>query len=198
MHNKIPVYLDFDNTQVNSTKRLVYFLNKHYNTNKNYREIRKFDCSDLFPTVTQKLILDIFDRKEFFYDLDFFPNCKEILSNHKEDFNYQITTICTEKSAIHKKMYLDKEFPCKYIFKDIIKNGTGKQNIDMSDGIIIDDHIDNIRSSNAKYKILYKGELDTEWNQFKISDNCFITRNWNEVDEILQYIKTLENTNCNK
>jgi len=189
MKNKIPVYLDFDNTIVDSTERLIFLLNQYYNTNKNYKDVKRYNCSDLFPNITQNLILDMFDKEEFFNDLSIFPNCKEVLLKYKENFDYQITTICTEKSLIHKKEYLNKElFPCIFTLNGIIKNGTGKEMIDMSNGIIIDDHIDNIRSSNAKYKILYKGELDTEWNQFEISDNCFVARNWEEVDVFLEDI----------
>lgn len=198
MHSKVPVYLDFDNTLTNSTKVLVYFLNKHYDKNKNYKDIKKYDCKDLFPKVTHKLILDIFDRKEFFTDLEFFPLCRRVLIKYKNNFDYQITTIGTKNNLLHKQKYLKESFPCEYVFNGIEKVGMGKEMIDMSDGIIIDDHIDNIRSSNARYKILYKGELDTEWNECKEDNLCFVARNWNEVDEILQYIKILEDTNCHK
>ena len=62
----------------------------------------------------------------------------------------------------------------------------------MLNGILIDYHIDNLRSSNAKIKILYKGGIETDWNtineQSEIDKSFMIADNWIEVDKILENI----------
>ena len=45
----IKVYLDFDNTLVDSNSAMIYLLNQEYGTNKSYEELKKYDFKDLFP-----------------------------------------------------------------------------------------------------------------------------------------------------
>jgi len=186
MQNRINLYIDFDNTIVKSTKRLVEFLNIKYETNVNYKEIKDYNCQDKFPNVTIKEILDIFDDKDFFNGLEFYKDCLKTLIKHKKYCNYNIVTLGSLTNLINKQQWCSQYIPIKKVFIGInhIKD-TDKSSIDMSDGIIIDDHIDNLRNSNAKYKILFKGGFDTDWNTKLPHEDFIEVYDWCELDTVL-------------
>lgn len=198
---KQTLYIDFDNSIVNSTKELVRLLNKKFNTNKNWLDVREYNCTDVFPNVKRENIIEAFDNKDFFTELQFFPNVLSTLETFKNDFNYVIVTIGTKDNLSHKKTFLRDNFPLNYDFYGIEKLDMGKGCLDMSDGIIIDDHIDNLRTSNARFKLLYKGDYDTSWNcqnwnkSGRRNEGFIEVRNWNDVRDKLWLLTVLKGSN---
>ena len=68
----IKVYLDFDNTLVDSNSAMIYLLNQEYGTNKSYEELKKYDFKDLFPYLTDEHCEELFASGMLFSILEFF------------------------------------------------------------------------------------------------------------------------------
>lgn len=190
---RINIFIDFDNTIVNSTKKLIELLNLKHNTNINWEDVKKYNCTDVFPNVSHEEILNIFNNKDFFKELDIFNNFNETLIKYKNYCNYYICTIGTKNNLSLKKKWCYKNMPITYGFYGIEKLDMNKESVDMVDGIIIDDHIQNLRSSNAKYKILFKGEFDTDWNCKLGYEDYIEVRNWEDILVVLDNILIKEN-----
>lgn len=192
--NKANLYIDFDGTIANSIKRLVDMLNEKFNENKNWLDIKQYDATDLFPQCTQEDIINIFSSEEFFDDLEFLDGFFDTIKKHQDKFNIHIATIGTEQNLKYKKIFCENNFDFPFEFIGIVKNGVGKEKIDMSNGIIIDDHIENLVRSNASHKILFCNFIDTEWNNIEIDSeldldpNVWELDNWYEVEDILNFI----------
>lgn len=197
--DKIKVYLDFDSTLVNSTKRLVEMLNEKLDKNEDWTKIKKYNCEDLFPEVTQEEITTVFADKKFFHGLEIFENCLWTLWRYSKLFDYEIVTIGCENNLYWKEKWCKKNLPFKFKFNGIQKFGMGKgiDICDMSDGIIVDDHNKNIETSNAKHKILYQGEYETEWGQ--VPEGYFTNKdfdllgNLNDIPKDKQFLYTAKN-----
>lgn len=58
--NKINVYVDFDNTIVDTNQSAVKMLNKIYHKNQDYRDVYRYDFKDLFPECNDTIIDYIF------------------------------------------------------------------------------------------------------------------------------------------
>ena len=108
-----------------------------------------------------------------------------------------ICTTGTPKNLAHKLNYVSKDFPFASFLPIYLKdsNGVGKSIIDMEDSIFVDDHIDNLKSSNAKYKILFKEENNhpkAEWQHINEQDkeqyDIKVAHNWREIFEIVNNI----------
>jgi 5'(3')-deoxyribonucleotidase len=188
--DKIKVYVDFDSSLVNSTKKLVEMLNEKFHKNEDWTKIKKYNCNDLFPEVTQQQVTDIFADELFFHGLEIFDNANEVLSAYSDMFDYIIVTIGTQSNLFWKEKWCLENLTFPFIFYGIEKDGMGKGKdvCDMSGGIIIDDHIDNIITSNADYKILYKGNYETEWNQLPVDVDAFEAKRWIQVHFLLDNI----------
>ena len=187
--NKPVIYLDFDSTLVNSTRRLTEILNDIYSTNVDWKDIKEYNCQDQFKTVTVDEIEAIFDREDFFQGLEVFDNAFQVMKMYEDVFDWRIVTIGTSTNLRNKQRWCQQNIPIKFVFHGIEQKGMGKACVDMSGGIIIDDHIDNIRSSNADYKLLYRGGIPTEWNTQLPTETFIEVNGWNTLHYILYVLE---------
>lgn len=189
---KYELFCDFDSTAANSIKRLVEMLNEKFNKKAIWHEIKRYSASDLFPDATEEDVLGVFAEKRFFDNLDLFEGFIDVMKKYENVFNYHIATIGTKSNLENKKVYMEKTFPFKYIYDGLEKNGTGKEDIQMHGGVFIDDHIANLKSSNAKVKILFRGGIETDWNTIdessKEESEFLIADTWQDVDDILSFM----------
>jgi hypothetical protein len=192
MRKKINLFCDFDGTSVNSMKRLVEMLNKKFNKNQDWTKIKKYSATDLFPEASVEDVIGVFADKDFFNGLEIFEGYQETLLKHQHAYDYHLATIGTRANLDNKEVWCKHNFKFNYKYEPIEKVGTGKETVNMKGGILIDDHIKNLKSSNASVKILYKGGFETEWNTLTeddvISGTLYEVNSWKEVDEILSFI----------
>lgn len=184
------LFIDFDNTIANSSEVIVDMLNEHFDKNENFEKLRKYDFSDLFPECSYWDIEKFFNSDEMFERLKIFPNMIETVDAFKDFFDeISIVTIGTKDNLENKKRFL-KENNLELTFYGIENNGrSDKSNVDMHNGVFIDDHIGCLHSSNAKIKILMKNVENGEWNKVEPNDDIYVVNNWYEVYSIFDFIK---------
>lgn len=187
----IKVYLDFDNTLVDSNSAMVYLLNQEFGTKKEYKDLKKYDFKDLFPELTDEHCEELFGDWRLFSLLEFFDNCFETLDYFKKRCNYSLVTYGNKYNLSAKKIWCERYLPflkelhlLEYVPGDM---NYDKSMIDMSDGIFIDDHIEYLRSSNAKIKILFRNNHDGDWNEINNLDDVYVVNSWKEIYHIIKF-----------
>lgn len=187
----IKVYLDFDNTLVDSNSAMVYLLNQEFGTKKEYKDLKKYDFKDLFPELTDEHCEELFGDWRLFSLLEFFDNCFETLDYFKKRCNYSLVTYGNKYNLSAKKIWCERYLPflkelhlLEYVPGDM---NYDKSMIDMSDGIFIDDHIEYLRSSNAKVKILFRNNHDGDWNEINNLDDVYVVNSWKEIYHIIKF-----------
>lgn len=173
------LYIDFDGTIVNSSKRLIEMLNEKTGLSVGYKDRMNYWVHDKYPNVSREEVLDIFRSPLFFENLEIFDGF---------DFsNFTIVTIGTKENLELKEIWC-KENLNPHTFIGLQKTDTGKKEIDMSDGIFIDDLTENLRSCNAKHKILF-APWATTWNEIGEHDNdLLIAESWEEAKKHISAI----------
>ncbi len=184
MENKIkPVlYVDVDNTTINSIKKIVDIWKRKHNGKSDYKpihwtEINSFDFVEL--NISKEELLSYFNSEEFFTDLDFMDNAKLVLLFFLAK-GYKVKFV---SMGLNSNLELKKE----WLFKDNLfeeaefiginlEEYKDKSHIDMSDGILIDDEIRYLNTSNAMEKICFGSIYD--WNHDWSGTRCW---NWFEV-----------------
>lgn len=184
------MYIDIDNTIVNFTKQAVKKFNELCGTNKKYEDVVKYDFTDLFPDLTQEKKRDIY-LNNFYEGIEKYENLDEALKQINKMFKIVFVTRGTKNSLQEKEEWLknnlDKTIKYKFIGLPLEAD---KSSIDMKKGIIIDDQVDMLKSSNADMKILYADKrIETEWNDYLQNIDSYIVQDWNEILEILTFIK---------
>lgn len=188
-NGKKNLFVDFDCTLVNTIKAIVSLYDedfKHYpNYNKiQWEDIFSWDFRELEAT-TQDYINHYFNQERFFDRLELFEGALEAMNELNEKYNIKIVSHGHTPNLKIKEKYVNKYFPYAQFIGVNLENHTDKSNVDMTNGIFIDDSFNNLKTSNAEIKICF-GET-YEWNQEFDSSyiNCFDAFDWEAVKTLL-------------
>ena len=176
--NKMKLYIDFDDTIVNSTKRLVEMLGDYYYHKENWRKLKRYDATDLYPECTDKVVEDMFARPDFFCGLVIKKGFNFAMNILSKFCDINIVTLGTTKNLKHKFDWCNRVFDFKFTFIGKSDFTIAKTEVDMSHGIMVDDKTDVLMGTNAKYKILIRGHRDVEWNQVEDGTDIIVVNNW--------------------
>lgn len=176
------IYVDFDNTLVNSTKRICDLYNEDFQYYPKYRkvnwwEIETYQFKELNCAAIEYL-LEYFGQPRFFRDLEIMDNAYEILTRLiNMGYTINIVSMGTTQNLKLKEKWIYENLPYKVKFIPIdFRCFNDKSHINMSDGILIDDEMRYLNSSNAKTKICF-GDI-YEWNKEWKGVRC---ANWNDI-----------------
>lgn len=181
----ITIYLDFDNTIVESNKKVIEILNERYGTNKSEADLKDYGYKSIH-NISEKEKLSIFESDEFFNNLQFKPHIIDTITKHYDKFNWVITTKGTKVNLEKKFLWLDEYWPFNMKRIGITNEDCSKSSINMSGGIQIDD-IASALDTKADVKILYKDYNDFYWQQIQPGDEVLVVNSWEEIDAILDF-----------
>lgn len=157
------LFLDFDETLVESIDACLDILNKMYNTNYSKNDVTTWNFSNIFSDLNDEKVECLFRSRDFFDVLKFKNGAKELLSDPKWEHKiFVVTKGTTENLKLKKEWFVSQGF--KHIPMILLPTNVSKKVIDMSDGILVDDHQDNLNETNAKVKILFENVKNAEWN----------------------------------
>lgn len=183
------IYIDFDDTITMSIENIVRIVNKRYKKNINHKDISKWDFSDVCPDISLKEIVNIFGEEEFFNTLHLKPNVLPVLRKYSKYNNIIIVSKVSLEAMKRKSNWvrihlIDIGIPIQFRGVSLRRS---KGDIDMSDGIMIDDNTNFLRETNAKYKIFYKNNRKFDELQ-NLDDVDYVVSNWTELDTVLNKI----------
>ena len=185
------IYIDFDDTIARSVENVVRIVNKRYNKNVNWQDIRKWDFSDVYPDIPLDDIVKVFGEQEFFDTLKLQPYAIFVLRRFAKNNTIKIVSKVDMKAMERKGDWIKEHIQNLGINISFIgiPLGASKGNIDMSDGIMIDDNAKFLKETNAKYKILYHCgrafDVSQDWDGLFVSD-------WYELKDMLYDIISKE------
>ena len=174
------LYIDFDNTIVNTNKAICSLYDEDFKWYKKYKKvdwslIDTWDFEEL-TCASKEYINYYFNQPRFFNRLEFMDNAFEVLLMLYEKYNITIVSMGYSPNLKGKEKWCEKHIP--FLKREFInlKKFSDKSHIDMSDGILIDDSTKNLKTSNAKMKICFGDE--TGWNNNWNGLRC---NNWYDV-----------------
>lgn len=182
------VYVDFDNTIVNTTDAFILWYNNNYNENINSDDIVDYDFNPQVK-LSKKEISNAFKTHELTNFLVTYPNVYESLKKIKDlGLTLILITNCSDESVVRKIEWLDKHKEINSLFDGKIflsvNKAYDKSCINMCEDILIDDHKENHLLSNAKYKFAYKDNPNRNW----FPDNDGVKDNWLSIYEEIRKI----------
>lgn len=185
------IFIDFDGTLVDSISAICHMYNEDYYKEKNF-SIARPKLVQQYNFVDQCTLLDLKNLENYFSSERFFNilrplETKETLYTLNSIMSVTIVTIGTNKNISYKARYIEENYPgIKSIYlSQTIEDRINKALINMEDGILIDDYLINLDTSNAKIKYVYGPER--EYNKTRIYNRI---RNLKELVEILKNGKT--------
>lgn len=168
--NKIKtVYVDFDNTLVNTTKRIVDMYNEDYQYYKNFkkinpREVKTYGFKEC-ECASEEAINQYFNSPRFFEGLGLMNNAYDVLKDINKRFKIVVVSMGYSPNLKGKEEWIKKWLPFASFIGCNLKEVKDKSHIDMSDGILIDDSQSMLDSSNAVEKILFNPNDEEPWKK---------------------------------
>ena len=184
------IYLDFDNTIVESNKRVIDILNNRYNLSKTESDLNDYHFNSIYP-ITVKEKLAIVESDEFYDNLKFKPGVLEVLNKYFAFYNIIIVSKGTKNNLLKKEKWIKSHLPFNFKFIGLKGQSLNKK-IDMKNSIQIDDNLKCLET-NASLKILYKNFNEFPWQRPTGNEECISVNTWEEIDDILNFYK---NYNC--
>ena len=184
------VYVDFDNTIVESNHRVIEILNERYGLSKTEDDLVDYGYKSIAP-ITEEEKLSIFSSDDFFSNLRFKSDFLKVLNKYSDKVKFIITTKGTEENLKKKKEWVKDNIPCDIGFVGITNDSLSKKQVDMSDGIQIDDCTAAL-DTNASLKILYKDNHNFSWQSDYSNTDIMVVNNWKEIDEIISFYSTYD------
>lgn len=184
------LYLDCDDTILNSSECIIEILNKKNGTHKTIRDLKDFNYRSIDKTLTDGDVLRLFEVDEFWENVKYnsgFLKCNSFLC---DNFDVEIVS-CGTKCNLEKKEKFLKSLGYKFNGVLIDQNvNLCKKCINMQNGIQIDDNMQSIRNTNAPIKILFQNDNNFTWNRVEPNvDNLYAVQTWDEIRQILEFFK---------
>lgn len=184
------IFLDCDDTIMNSSECIIDLLNKKNGTNKTIKDLKDFHYRSIDKTLTDEDVIKLFESDEFWNSVDYNNSFLEIKDFIDSNFDVEVVSCGTELNLKKKK---EKLKPLGYKFTGIlIKDDSNlcKKCIDMQNGIQIDDNMSSMSNTNAAIKILFQNNNDFTWNKPKPNaDNLYVVQTWKEIFRVLEFLK---------
>lgn len=173
---KLKLYIDVDNCLVHSVRRMCDIYTKYYSSHPNYikpnpDKIMKWDAEDELPLLTKEDIKNLFEEDEFYTGEiikdDAIKVLYELHSSNKFDFCF--VSIGTSKNIANKTQFLENYLPFIQQHIMLVKNFVSDLRMDKSiltgKGVLLDDHVNNLITTNVDFPVLFKDQGNREWNE---------------------------------
>ena len=191
------LYLDCDDTILNSSECIIEILNKKNGTYKTLKDLKDFNYRSIDKTLTDCDVLRLFEVDEFWGHVKYnsgFLKCNSFLH---DNFDVEIVSCGTKYNLIKKEDFLK---PWGYKFNGILINqdvDLCKKCVNMHNGIQIDDNMQSIRNTNSSIKILFQNNNNFTWNQVESNiNNLYAVQTWEEICQILKFFKKYPEFAC--
>lgn len=181
------LYVDFDNTIVNTNKAICSLYDEDF---KWYKKYEKVDWTSIntwnfeeLKCASTEYINYYFNQPRFFNRLEFMDNAFEALLALYEKYDITIVSMGYSPNLKGKEKWCKKHIP--FLKREFInlKKFSDKSHIDMSDGILIDDASKNLKTSNANVRICF-GDLknwNNDWNGLRRNNWCVLFKELYEI-----------------
>lgn len=182
---KKKIFVDFDDTLVDSTSTIVEVYNRLYGEEADVRNIRAFDLLDQCPRIGeltgdyQKELTGMYACEDFWQNLQPKPHAVEIMNKFKaEGFELILVSYGDAPNLAKKIYYAHEHFSMLdgYILLSQHHKPFTKRDVNMQDCFFIDDYASYLIESNAKVKVMFGKELKGNRNP-----GFYNTGNWEDV-----------------
>ena len=178
------LYVDFDGVIVNTVKCITELYNEDH---KYYEKFSPVDWTSIDTWRFEELYLEpysvidrYFNQPRFFATVEWMDNAQEVLQRLSEKYEIKVVSMGNHENLVGKQIWLLKNMPYAKFMPVSFGEHVDKSDVDMSDGIIIDDSVSNLINSNAAKKVCFGDEYS--WNKNWTGVRC---NNWYDLENYL-------------
>lgn len=182
------ILVDVDETIEELLNSWTHFLNKQYGTNVVKDNIKEWDMSKSYPTLTFEQLYGPLSTKEFWEDVREVPNAGHYLQRLIKDGNDVILLTSSYYSTIQNKIehMINRLFP--FIPWDNVIVTTRKYLV--RGDVMIDDYEQNLIPGDWETKILIDEPYNRDFNEREYG--IIRVKSWDEIYNIINNVKEMD------
>lgn len=191
---KYKIYVDCDDTVLNSSETIIELLNKKYGLNKTIRDLKDWNYRSIKKDITKKEISDIYESDEFWDKVKVKSWFMPVYMLGEDIFDWVFISKGTRKNLEKKERFLKKVFGKSIKFAPVFiyegQHGEEKTKYDMYKAIQIDNVTSELKDTNAMVKILYTDGHKFRWNNkctINGIDNLYYVENSDDIKSIIEF-----------
>lgn len=191
--HKVNLYVDADDTVLQSSEAVIQILNTKNGTNKSINDLRDWGYKSIDGSLKHEDVEAIYNSPEFFSIVETNPGFDKMIEKLDGKVNVTIVTKGRAENLELKRQYFTNRYDdvkfCGILF-DAEDHNFNKSMVDMRGGICIDDRVDCLRSCNANVKILILNNRRVPWARPEDCvgiENLYIVNTWDEVSSIVEF-----------
>lgn len=146
------IYLDIDGVLWKSTTAIVKLLNEQQGTSFTGADVTSWNFHEICSNMTDDEVEELFSDKRFFDIVEFVKGAERFLKENRNKITI-VTKGTKENGELKRKWFNEHDFEDIPII--CLPLDKSKAEVDMSDGLFIDDSTKNLVESNAKYKVMF-------------------------------------------
>lgn len=189
MEKLVDLYIDVDDVILNTSETFIDYYTKKNNIHKSFYDLKDWNLRSIDRNIDKQEFFDYIYSKEFLDNVQINEAFMRFYMKEANNYKWHFVTIDSSANLFVKRYFILNSLPT-LMNVDFI--GLGKEqkksDIDMTDGIQVDDRYDNL-NTNATYKILLKNCIETDYNQLlDIREDVYITNTFDEVVESIKFL----------
>lgn len=189
-NKKIKLYIDIDDTIINTAETFINKYCKENNIDKDINDLKDWNFKSIDRKISKSEFLKYIETEEFFERIELDEIFLRFYIKYHDYYEWVFITKGTKKNRELKEKFLRESLPTLKQVRYIgIKDEEDKNKYNMKNGIQIDDNYKNL-NTNARYKILIKNYLETDYNKIEApSEDIYEMNNWNEIVESIEWFR---------
>ena len=194
--SKQTIYWDVDDVILNTSEVVIDIINRRYldeDQYKTFEDRKDWGLKSIWRGMNKQIAKRIFESDDFWNSVKVKEEFKKVFDSIGDKYEHKLVTKGTECNHDRKQQFLINDTYMKDKQWDYICVGDDedKNIVNMSNGIFIDDKLENLVVTNARIKILLKNGIDTNYNTLRgknaVVDNLYVANNLEEVKQLLEF-----------
>ena len=162
--SKQTIYWDVDDVILNTSEVAIDIINKRYlndGQHKTFENRKDWGLKSIWRGMNKQIAKEIFESDDFWNSVKVKEEFKKVFDSIGDQYEHKLVTKGTECNHDRKQQFLINDAYMKDKQWDYICVGDDedKNIVDMSNGIFIDDKLENLVVTNARIKILLKNGM---------------------------------------
>ena len=194
--SKQTIYWDVDDVILNTSEVVIDIINRRYldeDQYKTFEDRKDWGLKSIWRGMNKQIAKRIFESDDFWNSVKVKEEFKKVFDSIGDKYEHKLVTKGTECNHDRKQQFLINDTYMKDKQWDYIcvSDDEDKNIVNMSNGIFIDDKLENLVVTNARIKILLKNGIDTNYNTPRgknaVVDNLYVANNLEEVKQLLEF-----------
>ena len=186
----VKLFIDVDNTIMNTAEIFIDKYCEDNNINKTIDNLKDWKFKSIDRKIDIREFLKYIETEDFFEQVQIDEDFLKFYFTYQLNYEWIFITKGTPENLKLKRKFIMESLPTLQNVKFIGIDNDGFKNIyNMNNSIQIDDCYEEL-NTNARFKILIKNNLETDYNRIIApSDNVYAMNNWKEISESINWFR---------